>query len=58
MLTAIYTQINATIQLQAMALGEIRFLSPGEVALTPETLIGPLAMERAWEYYVRRAGAF
>ena len=57
-LTAIYTQINATIQLQAMALGEVRFLSPGEVALTPETLIGPLAMERAWEYHARRAGAF
>ena len=57
-LTAIYTQVNAMIQLQAMTLGEVKFLSPGEVALTPETLIGPLAMERVWEYYVRRAGAF
>lgn len=55
-LTAIYAQINAMIQLQAMTLGEVRFLSPGEVALTPETLIGPLAMERTWEYYTRRAG--
>ena len=54
-LTAVYTQVNARIQLQAMSLGAVRYLSPGEIRRTPETLIGPLAMERAWEYLARRA---
>ena len=47
--------MNAKLQLQAMPLGEIKFLSPEEIERTPETLIGPLAMERAWEYFARRA---
>jgi ribulose-5-phosphate 4-epimerase/fuculose-1-phosphate aldolase len=54
-LTAIYTQVNAKLQLQAMPLGEVRYLSAEELELTPETLVGPLAMERAWEYFARRA---
>ena len=54
-LTAVYTQVNARLQMQAMSLGKVRYLSPGEIARTPETLIGPLAMERAWEYLARRA---
>lgn len=54
-LTAIYTQVNAKLQLQAMPLGEVKYLSPEEIELTPETLIGPLAMARAWEYFARRA---
>ena len=54
-LTAIYTQVNAKLQLQAMPLGDVKYLTPAELELTPETLIGPLAMERAWEYFARRA---
>ena len=54
-LTAIYTQVNAKLQLQAMSLGEVKYLSAEEIELTPQTLIGPLAMERAWEYFARRA---
>lgn len=54
-LTAIYTQVNAKLQLQAMPLGDVKYLSAEEAALTPETLVGPLAMERAWEYFARRA---
>ena len=54
-LTAIYTQVNAKLQLQAMPLGDVKYLSAEEIALTPETLVGPLAMERAWEYFARRA---
>ncbi|MEX2453363.1 MAG: class II aldolase/adducin family protein [Rhodospirillaceae bacterium] len=54
-LTAIYTQVNAKLQLQAMPLGEVKYLSPAEIELTPETLTGPLAMARAWEYFARRA---
>ena len=54
-LSAIYTQVNAELQLQAMPLGDVKYLSAEEIALTPETLVGPLAMERAWEYFARRA---
>ena len=54
-LTAIYTQVNAKLQLQAMPLGDVKYLSAEEIELTPETLIGPLAMERAWEYFARKA---
>ena len=54
-LTAIYTQVNAKLQLQAMPLGDVKYLSAEEIELTPETLIGPLAMEGAWEYFARRA---
>ena len=54
-LTAIYTQVNAKLQLESMPLGNVKYLSAAEIELTPETLIGPLAMERAWEYFSRRA---
>ncbi|MEE2662264.1 MAG: class II aldolase/adducin family protein [Pseudomonadota bacterium] len=54
-LTAIYTQVNAKLQLQAMPLGDVKYLSAEEISLTPETLVGTLAMERAWEYFERRA---
>jgi len=56
-LAAVYTQVNAKLQLQAMPLGEVTYLSPGEIERTPEALVGPLAMERAWDYYAARAGA-
>jgi ribulose-5-phosphate 4-epimerase/fuculose-1-phosphate aldolase len=56
-LAAIYTQVNAKLQLQAMPLGEVTYLSPGEIERTPEALVGPLAMERAWDHYATRAGA-
>lgn len=56
-LAAVYVQANAAIQLQAMQLGEVRYLSAGETELAPETLLGPLALERAWEHHARRAGA-
>ena len=38
-----------------MPLGDVKYLSAAEIELTPETLVGPLAMERAWEYFARRA---
>lgn len=56
-LAAVYTHVNAKLQLQAMPLGNVTYLSPGEIEKTPEALIGPLAMERAWDYYAARAGA-
>jgi hypothetical protein len=41
--------------MEAMRLGPPRFLTPGEVALTGK--LAPLGVDRAWEYWRRRAGA-
>jgi|SRR5690348_5674445 len=53
--TAIYLELNAKLQREAMALGTIKFLSAGEV----DTVIartGPYSFNRAWENWCRRAG--
>jgi HCOMODA/2-hydroxy-3-carboxy-muconic semialdehyde decarboxylase len=55
-LTAVYLQVNASIQADAMRFGEPKPLSPGEIKLTRETQFSPLSMERAWEYFCSRAG--
>jgi ribulose-5-phosphate 4-epimerase/fuculose-1-phosphate aldolase len=52
---AIYLELNANLQLQARALGEITFLSDGEIQSTQSTRAS-FTYERAWEYWCRRAG--
>jgi HCOMODA/2-hydroxy-3-carboxy-muconic semialdehyde decarboxylase len=54
--TSIYLQVNAGLLLQAHALGEAKGLSPGEIKLTADMVLSPLAQERAWEYWCARAG--
>ena len=56
-LTAIYLQVSASIQLQAMQLGDIKFLSSGEVEKCQDMFFSDLSQDRAWEHYVRRAEA-
>ncbi len=51
-LTAIYLQVSATIQLQAMQLGDIKFLSPRELEKCQEMFFSDLSQDRAWEHYV------
>ena len=52
---AIYLEVNAKLQMQAMAMGDIKFLTPGEVdAVIKRT--GPYSINRAWENWCRRAG--
>jgi ribulose-5-phosphate 4-epimerase/fuculose-1-phosphate aldolase len=55
---SVYLPRNARVQMAAMKMGEVRYLSPGEIIArsagyympnTPETM-------RAWEYWARRAG--
>jgi hypothetical protein len=41
--------------MQAMALGEIKFLSPGEIDKIVERL-NDYSLNRAWENWARRAG--
>jgi ribulose-5-phosphate 4-epimerase/fuculose-1-phosphate aldolase len=52
---AIYLQLNADLQMKARSLGDVAFLSPGEVAAVLRTR-SSFTFERAWEYWCRRAG--
>ena len=52
---SIYMQLNADLQMRARALGEITFLSAGEVAAILRTR-SSFTFERAWEFWCRRAG--
>ena len=56
-LIAIYTQINATLQMAAMGMGEPRFLSPGEVEKTTEMVHSALVIDRTWDFFAARAVA-
>ena len=55
-LTAIYLQVDAAVQLQATGLGTPKGLTPGEIEKSSETQFSPLALDRAWEYFCQRAG--
>ena len=52
---SIYLQLNADLQMKAAALGDITFLSQGEIAAVLRTR-GSFTFERAWEFWCRRAG--
>jgi len=56
-MSAVYLQVNAKLQLQALQLGEPIYLSEGEIANTFKRQMSPLGLDRAWEYWVARAGA-
>lgn len=52
-ITSLYLQVNAQLQMDALRLGEVTYLTPGEVEIggvQRET-----GMDRAWEYLCRRA---
>ena len=51
--TSVYLEINAGLQTKAMSMGEITFLSAGEVKLITEARSG-FTFERAWESWCRR----
>jgi HCOMODA/2-hydroxy-3-carboxy-muconic semialdehyde decarboxylase len=56
-LTAYYLQVDAQVELQALALGGApKALSPAEIAATTATQFSPLGIDRAWEYFCIRAG--
>ena len=52
---SIYLQLNADLQVKANGLGDVTFLSEGEVAAVLRTR-SSFTFERAWEYWCRRAG--
>jgi ribulose-5-phosphate 4-epimerase/fuculose-1-phosphate aldolase len=52
---AIYLEVGAKLQMQATALGEIKFLSAGEIDKIVARL-NDYTLNRAWENWARRAG--
>ena len=53
---AIYLMVNARLQTEAMRLGNVTFLTEGEIVATAEMSASPLAADRLWEYWARRSG--
>ncbi len=53
--SAVYMQVNARLQLAARQLGEPKFLSPEEARLAAEMNLSPVGVDRAWDYWTRRA---
>jgi HCOMODA/2-hydroxy-3-carboxy-muconic semialdehyde decarboxylase len=53
---AVYMPVNARILLEALRLGEVKALSPGEVEAFSSMPPDSPAMQRAWEYWAVRAG--
>jgi HCOMODA/2-hydroxy-3-carboxy-muconic semialdehyde decarboxylase len=52
--TSVYLELNAKLQMQAMVMGDVKFLTSGEVdAIIART--GPYSFNRAWENWCRRA---
>jgi ribulose-5-phosphate 4-epimerase/fuculose-1-phosphate aldolase len=52
--TAVYVEVGAKLQMQAMDMGEIKFLSAGEVDIIIART-GSYSFNRAWENWCRRA---
>ena len=52
---SIYLELNANLQMKAMAMGDVKFLSPGEVDAVIARTTG-FGIDRGWEYWCRRAG--
>ena len=52
--TAVYLELNAKLQMQAEAMGKVKFLSKGEVERVTATTT-PTNVNRAWENWCRKA---
>ena len=54
-IAAVYAQLNATLQMNAAQLGEVKFLSDGEIRETGALIRVPNVLARVWEYLASRA---
>lgn len=54
-MASIYLQVNAQLLSESLRLGDVNYLSPGEVEQMSETQLRPLSTDRAWEYWMMRA---
>ena len=55
-LTSIYMKVNARLQAEAIRLGEIVFLSEGEIDKIALLFDNKIPIDRMWQYWCRRAG--
>lgn len=55
-MASIYLQVNAQLLSESLRLGQVTYLSAGEVEQMSDFQSQPLASDRAWEYWVMRAG--
>ena len=53
---AVYLEDNAKLQMQAMQMGEPKYMTTEEIKLCSGRIGGALAINRAWEYWTIRAG--
>ncbi len=53
---SIYLMVNAALLKQAREMGQVTYLSEGEVKLTEQMTMQSKSQNRAWEYWARRAG--
>ena len=53
---SIYLMVNAALVKEARELGEVTYLSDGEIQLTEQMNFRARSQNRAWEYWARRAG--
>jgi HCOMODA/2-hydroxy-3-carboxy-muconic semialdehyde decarboxylase len=54
--SCVYLERNASLLLQALALGEVHYLSDGETTLAGASAYSSLALDRTWTTWVRRVG--
>jgi ribulose-5-phosphate 4-epimerase/fuculose-1-phosphate aldolase len=54
-LTSIYLRVNARLQREAMQMGEVTYLSPGEIDRSSQLAKPKVGDARAWEYLCSRA---
>jgi ribulose-5-phosphate 4-epimerase/fuculose-1-phosphate aldolase len=54
--TCVYMAENARLQMQAMALGDVQYLSPGEIERMGGYQVDPRGFERAWHAWRKRVG--
>ena len=55
-MAAVYLQLNAQLLMDSLRLGDVTYLSSGEIELMSEAQMKPSSAERVWEYWLRRAG--
>ncbi|MDP6427053.1 MAG: class II aldolase/adducin family protein [Alphaproteobacteria bacterium] len=55
-MTSVFLQVNAQLQIDALRLGEVTYLHPGEVDIRLARSQDFVGNSRAWEYMSRRAG--
>ncbi len=53
---AIYLMLNAALLKEAREMGQVTYLSEGEIERTAGVLFSTRSQNRAWEYWCRRAG--